>query len=363
LALPAPSAISHGPTSEIPFNLRAEWVEPDAYGWGLRAPTAGPIQGAMRAPGNILVIKLGAFGDFIMALGAFAAIRRHHARDRITLMTIPSLAALAEASGYFDRVWTDRRGRDGGSLLSTARNLRSGRFDLVYDLQCNDRTNLYYQLLRPFPPRWSGRAFGCSDPDPNPARNETHGTDRYARQLNDMGIDPVAAPDPGFITAPVDRFDLGPRFALLVPGSSPQHPRKRWPAERYARLAADLANRDITPVLLGTSAEAETTAAIAKSVPAAVDLAGATSMFELGGLAERAVGAVGNDTGPMHLIAAKGCPSVVLYSGATRPSQTAQRGPAVQIIQEQALADLAAERVLDAFLALQTPQRQEHSVS
>ena len=34
---------------------------------------------------RILVIKLGALGDFVQALGPFAAIRRHHAGDRITL--------------------------------------------------------------------------------------------------------------------------------------------------------------------------------------------------------------------------------------------------------------------------------------
>ncbi|MCR9255396.1 MAG: glycosyltransferase family 9 protein [Alphaproteobacteria bacterium] len=311
---------------------------------------------------NILVIKLGAFGDFIMALGAFAAIRRHHADDRVTLLTIPGLVALAEASGCFDEVWADRRKRDGGSNLSTILRLRRGRFDLVYDLQTNDRTNLYHQGLRPFPPQWSGTAFGCSDPDPNPARNRTHGTDRYEAQLRHMGIAPVPAPDPGFITAETGSFDLPRRFVMLVPGSSPQHPEKRWPAASYAALGRMLIDRGLTPVLLGTEAEAEATAAVADAAPGSLDLTGRTSIFEIGGLAEQATGAVGNDTGPMHLIAAKGCPSVVLYSGTTRPSQTAQRGPAVTILQEADLATLTPRRVADALAALQPPQDQEQAV-
>ncbi|MBK9586388.1 MAG: hypothetical protein IPO55_10950 [Alphaproteobacteria bacterium] len=45
----------------------------------------------------------------------------------------------------------------------------------------------------------------------------------------------------------------------MVPGSSPQHPHKRWPPENYAALASLLSERQIHPVLLGTAAESEVT--------------------------------------------------------------------------------------------------------
>ncbi|HAK62204.1 MAG TPA: ADP-heptose--LPS heptosyltransferase, partial [Alphaproteobacteria bacterium] len=38
---------------------------------------------------RILVIKLGALGDFILAMGPFKAIRHHHAGAHITLLTTP----------------------------------------------------------------------------------------------------------------------------------------------------------------------------------------------------------------------------------------------------------------------------------
>lgn len=44
---------------------------------------------------RILVIKLGALGDFILSYRAMTAIRAYHADARITLLTIPSLAAVA----------------------------------------------------------------------------------------------------------------------------------------------------------------------------------------------------------------------------------------------------------------------------
>ena len=67
--------------------------------------------------------------------------------------------------------------------------------------------------------------------------------------------------------------------------------------------------------------------------------------MEISGLSRKAVAAVGNDTGPMHLIAATGCHSIVLYSSASNPMLCAQRGSGVQIIRKDQLADLEVEEV------------------
>lgn len=300
---------------------------------------------AASPPRRVLVIKLGAFGDFILALGAFAAIRRHHADAHITLLTIPGLRALAEASGYFDAVWTDTRSRSPGHYWRMRQRLRAGRFDRVYDLQTQGRTARYFHLLWPGRPEWSGVAWGCSHPDPNPRRRQTHAVERFRRQLASVGITDVPPPDVSWIDADVSRFGLPSPYALLVPGSAPHRPEKRWPAAHYAELARRLAAGGVVPVLLGTRSEAEATTAIAAACSAARDLTGATSLFEIAGLARRAALAVGNDTGPMHLIAAAGCPSLVLYSHASDPEQTRQHGPRVAILQRPTLEQLTVDEV------------------
>src|SRR5215471_14975786 len=58
---------------------------------------------------NILVIKHGALGDFVQAMGAAAAIRAHHQGAEITLLTTAPFADLARSSPYFDQVWIDER--------------------------------------------------------------------------------------------------------------------------------------------------------------------------------------------------------------------------------------------------------------
>ena len=55
--------------------------------------------------------------------------------------------------------------------------------------------------------------------------------------------------------------------------------------------------------------------------------------------------AIGNDTGPMHLLVAAGCPATVLYSIASDPALTAPRGRDVRILRSPALAELAVEEV------------------
>ncbi|MDJ0948801.1 MAG: glycosyltransferase family 9 protein [Alphaproteobacteria bacterium] len=298
-------------------------------------------------PERILVIKLGALGDFIQALGPAAAIRRHHPDSEITLLTTAPFAALASASGLFDRVWLDDRPKltQPGRWLALRHRLNMARFRRVYDLQTSDRSGWYFRLLAP-KPEWSGIARGCSHPHANPRRDFMHTIDRQAEQLHAAGIDQVPLPDLSFLQADVERFGLPQRYALLVPGGAAHRPAKRWPTERYAALARSLGERDIQPALLGTAAESGLATEIVAAAPVAADLTGQTSLADIAVLARSAVVAVGNDTGPMHLIAASGCPAIVLFSAESDPALCAPRGPAVTVLRQDDLAQLETPAVV-----------------
>ena len=85
------------------------------------------------------------------------------------------------------------------------------------------------------------------------------------------------------------------------------------------------------------------------AAPGGRDLAGRTSLAEIAVLARGAAAAVGNDTGPMHLIAAAGCPTLVLFSDASDPALCAPRGLEAQILHRPDLRDLAVEEVESAW--------------
>lgn len=274
---------------------------------------------------RILIIRLGALGDFVLSFAAFAAIRAHHPGAEITLLTTAPFVALAEAAPWFDRVRCDRRPAwwNLPGILTLRRNLRN--FDLVYDLQTSARSARYFRLAGR--PPWSGVAPGCSLPQPGPERARMHTLERQRDQLRRAGIVHFPPADLGWLIAAGTPPALARPYALLVPGAAAHRPEKRWPAERFAGLASALQARGLQPVILGSAGEAPLAARIRADCPAARDLTGRTGLADLATLAAGAERAIGNDTGPMHLAAAVGCRSLVLFSGASDPALTAPRGP------------------------------------
>ena len=297
-----------------------------------------------RAPAggrDILVIRLGALGDFALSFPAFAALRAHHKDDRLTLLTTRPFASLAADSPWFDEVLTDTRPKwhEVQALLRLRRILR-GR-DFIYDLQTSHRSSTYFRLAGR--PQWSGIARGASHPDADPQRNSLHTIERQQGQLRAAG---VPAPVPLDLSWLEGRGPVLPRpYALLIPGTSASHGgAKRWPVARFAELARRLSARNLVPAVAGSASEAADAAAIVSACPGAIDLSGRTSLQDLAGVAHRASMAVGGDTGPIHLAAMMGCPVVALFSGYSNPALAAPRGK-VTLVREQNLGDLDVDRV------------------
>ena len=319
---------------------------------GSRADANGALSLGMPGSG-ILVIKLGALGDFIHALGPMQAIRDHHAEARITLLTRPTYHELARRSDLFDAIQSDQEPEiwNIAGLLRLRRSLRSAQYTRVYDLQTSDRTGLYYRLLGPGArPEWSGIVPGCSHYHHYTRPTLIHTIDRQAEQLRIAGIPNVPRPDLSFMDGVIGRFDLPDRFVLLVPGSSPRMAIKRWPAAAYGELAVRLARRGLTPVVLGGAEEADAIAAILALCPEAISLQGQTTIFDIPALSRQAVGCAGNDTGPMHMAAMAGCPTVAIFSTASFPDKAAPRGPAVTVLVRERLSDLPVDEVETALL-------------
>lgn len=296
---------------------------------------------------KILVVKLGALGDFVQALGPIQAIREHHPSAHITLLTTPTFSALGTTTGWFDAVWTDSRPSwwRFNARLALRSQLNQGDFTRVYDLQTSKRSSSYYRSFKRPRPEWSGIASGCSHPHANSDRDSMHTIERQAEQLEMAGVTPVLTPDLNWFDADTTHFRLEDGFVLITPGGAAHRPEKRWPIKRYIELANDLVAWGRRPVLLGGKDEGDVLQAIANGCRQARNLGGQTNIFDIAGLARRAVGAVGNDTGPMHIISAMGCPSVVLYSQASNPELCGQRGPSVKILRRAALEGLAVAEV------------------
>jgi len=298
-----------------------------------------------KPPHHILIIKHGALGDLILATGPMKAIRRHHPQAHITLLTTKPFAGLMQDCPFIDEIWIDPRPKlwQFGRLRALIHRLRSRQFNWVYDLQTSARSTRYFYLFARPKPYYSGLHPKGSHPHDTLERTRLHTIERQKQQLAIAGIDAVPPPDISWLRASHPYIVASEHpFVLLVPGGSAHRPAKRWPAEHYAQLVAGLIDRGYQPVLIGAGAEADLLHTIEHTITSLtseprplkpVNLCNQTSFAQIAELARHAACAVGNDTGPMHLIAAAGCPCSVLFNTTeSNPDLCAPRGEHVDII-------------------------------
>jgi ADP-heptose:LPS heptosyltransferase len=290
---------------------------------------------------NVLVIRTGPLPAFLQALAAAKAIRSHHVRARITLLTVPEFAAIAEACPYFDEVETDGKpGMDPGSVSKLVQRVRKAKYDMIYDLEGSGSSNRLFQMLRPFPPKWSGPADGASHRFNPPASEQLHPLDRFARQLTEAGVGPpdgypigrAPIPDLSWVRAALrntprlrpSHFGLAGRFILISPAGA-EKGEARWLAAQYSALARLIVRRGLTPVVTGAQEERGLGAEIAGSDGKIKNVIGRADLFQQIALAESANFAVGEDTELMHLAAAAGAPILVFLQRSSDPNRQGPR--------------------------------------
>ena len=300
---------------------------------------------------RILIVKLGALGDIIISAEVFQSIRKHHPDAHITLLTRKPFEAIARKMPWFDEVMVDTSPKfhEIRKLLKLRHELRRVRFHRVYDLQTNDRTTVYLNLLRPNPPEWCGIARGCSHLRHDHRRDPVLSGERLLRFLESLGVPRSTPADLSWLDAPLDGFTLPEKFALIVPGCAPQHPIKRWPARQFAALADMLHAKGLAVFAIGTSVDESAIAEIRDISPHVISLAGKTTIPQIAALARRAQCVMGNDTGPVHITAIAGAPTFVVMSRVTDPIRMLPQGPIVGYLKCKDLADLPA---VDVFASL-----------
>lgn len=295
----------------------------------------------------ILVIRLGALGDFIESFPAFEAIRRYHRHSEIILLTTPPFQELAIRSPWFDQVIIDQRKawyffKENWKLWKKIKKL--GHIARVYDLQTSNRTALYSHLIKT--PLWNGHVKNATNFRVNRWRDEMHTRTRQHEQLSHWGLKTHKKVNCAWL---FDKDVTLPKqpYIVLVPGVSPQRKEKSWPVERYIELSNIIEKKGRLPVIVGTSHEKEIAQTICRASPA-LDLTSKTSLPQLATIFLHACAVVGNDTGPMHLAAMVGQRCIVIFSKYSVPSHDAPLGyrpSQVDIFWVEALKKLSAQEV------------------
>jgi ADP-heptose:LPS heptosyltransferase len=293
---------------------------------------------------RVLVIVLGGLGDAILATAPIAALRAHHAKAEITVLTPKTNVRYFANLPSVDRIdarWPTKKPMD---KVKFHWALRNERYGMVYDLTNNEDSEALFRALSPFPPNWSGDVEGCSHPHVDRSRLTLHRLDRYADQMMICGIGPKDGYAPGLSPLPdlswtsalvTDPAKATPAyhgidgaFAFLAPEGAPDDPMKRWPTARYGELANALLARGIQPVLIGGPSAVPMAAEIRAIAPKTLDLVARLDMFQLIALAKQASLAVGSEGDLTIMVAAAGAPTLAIINPTeTSVRKAAPRGP------------------------------------
>ena len=306
---------------------------------------------------RILIIKLSSIGDVVHTFPMLTALRRRFSKASIAWLVQSASAELVSGHQALDATYVLGNYRtnilpEAGtqwfqSGRQLARRLRAEQFDLSLDVQGLFRSSIYGWLSRA---RWrvgfrnrQELAFLFNNLSVIPDRRDCHALEGYLEfaRFFDAPIEPLAFDlpirheDREWATEFLRSHELAESAPLiaLMPGT--RWDTKRWPADRFATVAAMLSQQYGVPfVITGGPADqtlAQAIQALAEGTQI-VDATGQTSLRQLAALLERCRLAITNDSGPMHIAAALGVPVVAIF-GPTSPLRVGPYGAGHRVIQ------------------------------
>lgn len=299
---------------------------------------------------RILIMRWSAMGDVALASAAFEDVFRAFPGRELHLNTLPPWSELFAGDKRFSAI-IDIPLRTSGQAIQRSRAwleaVRANRYDLIIDLQSNDRSRILISLLWLYRAqvRWrlgNQRQFPYNV-FPEPRAEPIHALDRMRTALSSGGIETGAY---GAVLAVKQRHRERAqalisanklehmKFGVLLPGSQAGGLLKRWGHMRYAALARALHTAGVERlVLLGGPDDEEECRNIARhSGPWLVNLCGQTEVLDIVPFCRSARFVIANDTGSAHVAAAANRPQLVIC-GPTDPRSVLPAGSNVHALQ------------------------------
>ena len=293
---------------------------------------------------QVIIFHLNQIGDFCFSLPLVNAIERRYPQSQICSVVRPHLVPLAQRAKPVD-VIAIRPEAPTIAYLTLLRQLRARHADLAIVLPTSPGPSLLARLCG------ARRIVAFDDDWPRYSIVERIPYDNPPSLANNLRMAECVADEVpkrdyvGLMSATEhDRTDAGrilaghgvrddQSFVVFAASASSHRLSKCWPTERFAALATMLWEQaGLYPVFVGSVEETESVEALTSqmSVPAA-NLTGHTDTGQLLGVLARASLFIGQDSGPTHLSAALGRPTLAIF-GPTDPQLTAPLGESSAVV-------------------------------
>lgn len=338
----------------------------------------------MRDIEKILLVRLGSLGDIMHALPAQRYLHEKFPNSEIHWLTDRHYASLLKCVPGLDRIWiTDLRSLSAGirslnSLILLLRDLRKQKFDVTFDFQGLLKSAVLARLAG------TSRLHGFT-----PERFKEKGSGFfYDKQVSGEGDLNNHVIDgnlelAGKLAGP---RGISPKIMFQIPGLDEKHIKeklknheiknpilinpgagwttKRWPAQKYGRLAGLIMRKLQVPVIATYGpGEEPLVDDMQAACPQGKLIAFPTTIVQLLALCLRSRLMIAGDCGPLHLAVASSTPTVALL-GPTSPSRNGPYSPQDEVVESNSpysnsykrkgdnfvSMDIKVERVFDAVL-------------
>ncbi|MBT4865162.1 MAG: glycosyltransferase family 9 protein [Planctomycetaceae bacterium] len=298
---------------------------------------------------RICIIKPSAFGDVVQTLPLLPVLRERFPNATISWAINRGLADLIDGHPQLDQIIPIDRGASLNGWRQLLSQLRREKFDIVFDLQGLLRTAVMTAATRAplrvgLETAREGSHLPCHMLLPDTGKQvpahlrywkvaDALGMGRFRRET----IVPITPEEHSW--AKDQLKPLSGRVVAVHPGA--RWVTKRWPAERFAAVAAK-ARRffGLTTVLVGSRDElpfaTQVEHLLNRFTPSApvINLAGQTSLRQLAAVLQHSLMLLSNDSGPMHLAAGLGTPVVGIFT-CTSPERSGPPGPTHELVSTQ----------------------------
>jgi len=281
---------------------------------------------------KVLIIKFGGLGDVILSLDSIFSIFKHHEARNIVLLTEKPYDDILKSCSWFDEIFVIKRTYFYYlDLLQIKTKFSKYKFSHVYDLQTSKRTSYYLKYFSEMKSITNGIGKFAKISHNNPKRNLMHTIQRQKEQLEKCNIsfrreESFKWLEDNSVKVPKEKF------ALIIPGGSGNRKYKRIPLPVFKNVIEFLIYKKIKPIVIGGVDDNKICRLLSKHDNQVVNLCSKTSVGNLLLLSRHAHLSIGNDTGPMHLIARGDKKTIVLFTKYSNPSLCAPTGKKVEIL-------------------------------
>jgi len=297
---------------------------------------------------NILIIKHGSLGDIISSTSVIKSIKESFVNSNIVVLTAAKYKDFILKSNLVNEILIDDR-KGFFSSLKLLCSIINTKYDLIVDLQNSTRT-LYYGLFFRFfsSSKINGTHFISQLRYRYDRKSPPSVIKGLSNQVSLIGCNPYEQPYLSWLKLSNLNFNeiKNKKFFLISPGCSIKHVRKKWPEKNYIDVCKYLLSLNIIPVLIGASEDKKVIDLISSEDDKILNLCNKSPLDVVYTLAFKAEGALSNDSGPAHLIAASGCKIHIILSSFSNPKTVIPQSENVSFSQSNEIFQISSKDII-----------------